>query len=100
MRLDLSIAAAADLESIASYTFENWGPEQEEDYLSGLWDLLERVAAKPDSYRLRSEFGKGCRSTRYRRHVIFFVAKPDRIEVIRVLHGAMDFGTHLPEDLG
>ena len=99
MRLDLSIAAAADLESIANYTFEHWGPEQEEDYLGGIWDLLERIAAKPDAYRLRPELGRDCRSARFRRHVIFFITKPDRIDVLRVLHGAMDFGSHLPEDL-
>ena len=99
MRLDLSIAAASDLKSISDYTFENWGPEQADEYLGGIWDLLEKIADQPDGYRLRPEFGPGCRSARHRRHVIFFVAKADRVEVLRVLHGAMDFGSHLPEDL-
>ncbi|MEK7949769.1 type II toxin-antitoxin system RelE/ParE family toxin [Luteolibacter soli] len=99
MRLDLSPAAVADLGSIADYTFEHWGSEQEEDYLGGIWNLLERIAAKPDAFRSRSEFGRDCRSAKCRRHVIFFIAQPDRIEVLRVLHGSMDFGSHLPEDL-
>ena len=99
MRLDLSVAALADLQSIADYTLEKWGSEQEEDYLGGIWDSLEKIAVNPSGFRHRPDLGEGCQSARYRRHVIFFLAKPDRIEVLRVLHGAMDFGSHLPEDL-
>jgi toxin ParE1/3/4 len=98
MRLDLSNAAVADLKAIADYTFQHWGPEQEEEYIGGIWDLLERIAANPDGHRLRREFRSGCHSAKYQRHVIFFIVSPKKVEIVRILHGAMDFGTHLPED--
>lgn len=99
MKFDLSDAAAADLQAIANYTLENWGPEQEEEYLGGIWKLLQQIASRPEGCRIRPEFGKMYRSAKYRRHVIFFVAGSERTQVVRVLHGAMDFGSHLPDDL-
>lgn len=98
MKLFLSPAAIFDLQSIASYTFETWGEDQEKRYVSGLWKKFEEIRVQPEIHRLRDELANGCRSARHGKHVIFFRWETERIVVIRVLHEAMDFRTHLQDD--
>ena len=71
MKLVLSPAAIHDLQSIAIYTRQTWGAEQEAHYVSGLWKKLEAIQAQPDTFRLRNDLSQGCRSARYEMHVIF-----------------------------
>ncbi|AGA33921.1 hypothetical protein TVNIR_2267 [Thioalkalivibrio nitratireducens DSM 14787] len=46
--------------------------------------------ANPPGYRLRPELGDDIRSSAYGNYVIFFVALPEEITIIRILHGARD----------
>ena len=43
MKFILSPAAIRDLQSISDYTLQNWGVEQEELYLKGLWEELAAI---------------------------------------------------------
>jgi len=95
MKLILSPSAICDLQSISEYTLQKWGPEQEGIYLSGLWEKLAAIQASPESFKLREDLVKGCRSARHEKHVIFFAIQGQTLQVIRILHGAMDFGSHL-----
>jgi toxin ParE1/3/4 len=95
MRLILSPAAVLDLQSISEYTLETWGAEQEEYYLKGLWEKLAAIQSDPGSYRLREDLAKGCRAARHEKHVIFFAVQGQTLQIIRILHGAMDFSNHL-----
>ncbi len=99
MKLVLSPAAIRDLQSIADYTIHTWGAEQEILYLNGLWRKLEEIQSRPEIFRHRNDLAIDCRSARHEKHVIFFAVEEDSIQVIRILHGAMDFGSHLPDDL-
>jgi plasmid stabilization system protein ParE len=56
------------------------------------------IQAKPDAFRLRDDLAGGCRSARYEKHVVFFSHAGDTLKVIRILHGTMDFSSHLPYD--
>lgn len=96
MKVILSPSALRDLQSISDYTLRNWGAEQEELYLKGVWGTLASIQASPESYRLREELIKGCRSARHEKHVIFFAVYGQTLQVIRILHGSMDFSRHLP----
>ena len=49
-----------------------------------------KVAALPETFRLRHELGEDIRSCAYGRYVIFFTAGVHEITIIRVLHGARD----------
>lgn len=95
MKLILSPSAILDLQSISDYTLHTWGIEQEELYLKGLWKKLEEIQFSPESYRLREDLAKGCLSARYEKHVIFFATQGQTLQIIRILHGAMDFSIHL-----
>lgn len=95
MKFILSPSAIRDLQSISDYTLRNWGAEQDERYLKGVWGKLAAIQASPESYRLREELIKRCRSARHEEHVIFFAFHGQTRQVIRILHGSMDFSSHL-----
>lgn len=97
MNLVLAPSAAEDLRAISIYTLETWGVLQEERYLAGLWARLAAITERPESFRLREELAAGCRSARYESHVIFFRIRGQNIEIMRILHAAMDFGRHLAD---
>jgi toxin ParE1/3/4 len=100
MKIVLSPSAVRDLQSISNYTLRKWGAEQEERYLKGLWEKLAAIQANPSSFRLREDLVKCCRSARHGQNVIFFAVQGQTLQIIRILHGAMDFSNHLPiEDL-
>jgi toxin ParE1/3/4 len=100
MNLTLSPSAIRDLQDISDYTLRTWGSEQEDRYLKGLWAKLADIQSSPESCRLREDLAKGCRSARHEKHVIFFSIKGRTLQVIRILHEAMDFNNHLAgEDL-
>ncbi len=95
MKIIFSPSAIRDLQSISDYTLQKWGPEQEGVYLKGLWEKLAAIQTSPESFRLREDLAKGCRSARHEKHVIFFAIKGQALQVMRILHGAMDIGSHL-----
>lgn len=95
MNLTLSPAALGDLRSISDYTLQTWGEDQETRYLEGIWQKLEEIRACPEACKLRHDLPGGCRSARCGKHVVFFSINGNTVEVIRILHAAMDFHTHL-----
>jgi toxin ParE1/3/4 len=99
MRLILTEAALEDLRSIRAYTVENRGVEQEERYLRQIWSRIESLRADPSRHRLREELFPGCRIAAEGRQVILFRAGDKALEIVRVLHSAMDFKRHLPPEV-
>jgi toxin ParE1/3/4 len=95
MNLILSPSVVRDLQEISNYTLHTWGAELEDRYLKGLWAKLAEIQSNPDSFRLREDLAKSCRSARHEKHVIFFSIQGQTLQVIRILHGAMDFNSHL-----
>ncbi|WP_412178768.1 type II toxin-antitoxin system RelE/ParE family toxin [Rhizobium sp. TRM96647] len=79
-------SAEADVNAILAYTLETWGDAQAEAYVGGLFDLLGRLSARPESGRLRQELPGSLRSFPYREHIVFYTVFRDAILVIRVLH--------------
>jgi len=95
MKIVFSPSSVCDLQSISDYTINKWGAEQQGRYLKGLWDKLGAIQASPESYKLREDLAIGCRAARYEKHVIFFALQGQTLQVIRILHGSMDFDSHL-----
>jgi len=98
MTLDLTAAALSDLRSIRAYTLETWGEEQEEKYLNEMWDKFEEIMRNPGHGRLRNDLFPGCRLASHGKHVILFRFEGKILEIVRVLHGSMDFRRHGPAD--
>ena len=95
MRLEITLAAVADLRSIRQYTLSVWGERQEAAYLDRLWHRFQAILDDPAAHRSRDDLFPGCRMAAEGRHVIFFRIQGDILQIVRVLHSAMDFRRHL-----
>ena len=97
MILDFTEAAIGDLQSIRDYTLESWGELQEQKYLDDLWARFEEILADPKRWRARDDLFPGCQISSQGKHVILFRIDGKILQVVRILHSAMDFRRHLPE---
>ncbi|MBU2677626.1 MAG: type II toxin-antitoxin system RelE/ParE family toxin [Gammaproteobacteria bacterium] len=91
-RYRITPRAAADLDAIADYTIEKWGPERLETYLGALADRFEWLADNPLLGRDRSDIHKGYRSYPEGNHVVFYITQDDWIAIIGIPHKSMDIG--------
>lgn len=109
-RIRLSTAADKDFVDILQWTEERFGPMQAETYRTTLIDALTAIATRPDlaGSWTRDDILPGLRSlhvarngARGRHLILYRVAElPDVIDIIRILHDAMDLPRHLPGDSG
>lgn len=65
-------------------------PERAERWLQRIEAQLLLLAGMPDMGRAREEILPGLRSYVVGKHVAYYRALPDGIEVIRILHAARD----------
>lgn len=100
MAYKLSKYAEGDIRNILTYTLETWGVKQFHAYRAQIEESLNVIAANPDSgkVRKREELFSGCRSYNFGRHVIFFRIKDEILEIVRILHQRMDFGSQIPDE--
>jgi len=98
MKLDFTEAAIEDIRSIRAYTLETWGERQEQIYLDQLWMRFGEILADPAPYRFRHELFPDCQLATEGKHVILFRIRKDVLQIVRVLHSAMDFKRHVGED--
>ena len=104
----LSAAAEADIQAILDWTLEQFGEAQTRVYAQTLSEALESLATGPKviGVKARNDIARGlftlhvARQSRKGRHVIMFRTGRDRshkvIDVLRILHDAMDLPRHLP----
>lgn len=94
-------SASRRIADIYRHSLENWGREQARDYIDGLFDLFDAVAAGERNGRsIPKALGLSGRYIRYRRHFVFWIEKgDDRIAIISVLHDRMKMVDRLPEDI-
>ena len=98
MTLDFTKAAISDIQSIRDYTLETWGPDQEQIYLDSLWSKFGEILAEPDRWRFREDLFPVGRIAAQGKHVILFRIQGNKLQVIRILHSAMDFKRHITND--
>ncbi len=90
-RYRLTPRALSDLDAIADYSLDRWGPHQTEDYLRQLADRFQWLADNPSVGRPRDDVADEYRSFPEGKHVIFYLVMPEEeIAIIGVLHAAMD----------
>jgi len=99
MKLDFTDAARSDLRSIRAYTLERWGEDQERVYLDALWAKFETIAYDPSIWKFRHDLFPECQIATEGKHVILFCIQDDVLQIVRVLHSAMDFRRHVPPRL-
>ena len=103
----LSDPAENDFDDIVAFTAERFGARQAITYQSTLKLALNALAAGPEvrGSSNRDDVGDGLRSLhvarkgRGGRHLIIYREMPGRtIEVLRILHDAMDLAQHMAVD--
>ena len=104
------VAAEADYQNVLRWTGEQFGENQGRAYAAILADTLEELSKGPNiaGASARPELGGGLftlhlgrRGQRARHFVIFRVKHEESaaiIEIVRILHDAMDLPRHLPPD--
>jgi len=93
-KFTISPKARADLRDISRYTDKNWGRQQRFNYIKQLQDRFSYLAEKPHMGRKRNEIIGSPYSYHEGRHMIFYLTTAEGIEILRVLHDAMDFPRH------
>ncbi len=90
MKVVVSRAAERDLDGIEA-EIARFSPRRARTYLDELLDACERIGTAPLGYPLvpRHE-AAGYRRSLYGNYVLIFRLIDDRVEIIRVLHGARD----------
>ncbi|WP_166144930.1 type II toxin-antitoxin system RelE/ParE family toxin [Methylosinus sp. RM1] len=109
-RIRLGAEAEREFLRILQYTAETFGPRQTAIYKATLMDALAELTQGPNvagSVR-RDEILPGVRTLhlarrgrrRGRHFIMYRVAEGKVVEVLRILHDAMDLARHVPPDIG
>jgi toxin ParE1/3/4 len=97
-KVKLSRDACTDLRNIDNYTYQTWGRAQADKYIKMIEEGCRTLANHPMLGKPQDEFFPGLRKYSIGKHYIFYLATDNGIEVIRVLHQAMDISRHIKKD--
>lgn len=62
-----------------------------------MWNRFEEILIDPERWRRREDLFPGCQIAAQGKHVILFRIEGKGIQVVRILHSAMDFKRNLPK---
>lgn len=90
MRVKFRTAASADMRRLSRETKARWGDAQAAAYSALLRDDINALRNFPLRY---AEFEErpGLRRMNSGKHAVFYLIGEEQIEIVRVLHAAMDF---------
>jgi toxin ParE1/3/4 len=86
--------AEGDLEGIYDYTVETWSRQQAQNYLKELFEAFQGLVSGTRVGR-DARLGYGVMKLPVGSHVVFYQISEDGIDIVRVLHQAMDVSRHL-----
>lgn len=91
-RLDVSFAPNAErnLEQIEDYITDNSNADAAAKVVDQIVDRCEELATMPRSGKAREEIAPGVRSATSGMYVIYYRIHSNKIEILRVWHGARD----------
>ena len=87
--------ARRDLKDIWRYTVQQWGAAQADQYLYDLDREIQGLLKFPDLGTPADHIRAGYRRLHVKRHLVFYRRDGQRLEIVRVLHDAMDVKSHL-----
>ena len=92
--------ASYRLDRIYLYTRENWGIDQADKYIRGLFDRFDAIVERRIAWRpIAAEFGVDGYVCRYERHYIHWKVLADGdIGIVTVLHERMHQIAHFQND--
>jgi toxin ParE1/3/4 len=90
--------AERDLETIGDYIAKD-SPRKAISFVRELRAQCVKITRSPQGYRRRSECQENLRSSPYGNYVIFFTEAGHVVQIVRVLHGAMDIDALFAEKI-
>jgi toxin ParE1/3/4 len=91
----LTPLARLDLEDIWRFSMARWGRDQANRYLAEIDAGLAKVALEPWIRRSCDDVRPGYHRLIIGAHVAFYRMNADQVDVVRILHGAMDVDCRL-----
>ncbi|MDM7945561.1 MAG: type II toxin-antitoxin system RelE/ParE family toxin [Oceanibaculum nanhaiense] len=100
----LAAAAEADFVAILEWTLERFGTHQAAGYKTVLMEAVGALSDGPaiQGVRMREDIGTGLcilhvarNGNRGRHFLLFRVADPQTLDILRILHDSMDLPRHL-----
>lgn len=82
--------AQAELAQIARFTGRSWGRAQRRKYIAAIEGRIRWLAEDPSRGRPRPDIKEGYHDYPEGSHLIFYRTRAGRIEIIGILHQAMD----------
>lgn len=102
-RIVRSPLAKRDILEILQFTKERWGIDQAREYSALIREALVAIGTDPSRGKARDDILPGIfahhisQRGRPARHIVFYrILSKETVEIIRLLHDAMDFVRHLP----
>lgn len=87
----ISKQAINDLNNIWIFTFQKWSKEQADRYYDLIIEEIKFIADNFSTGKSVEQTRKNYRVTKIKSHLIFYrKAEDDIVEIIRILHQAMD----------
>ena len=87
--------ARQDLKGIWRYSFERWGESRADLYLRQLDTAIQSLREFPDIGEPCDHIRAGYRKLHVNRHLVFYRRIDRHVEIVRILHQAMDVGRQL-----
>jgi toxin ParE1/3/4 len=91
----LTPRAQIDIQEIWDYTRDRWGVAQAERYVGLIRDIAVQTAEDPRRGKPCDDIRPGYFKITAGSHVLFYRLEGDDFDVVRILHGRMDFNRHL-----
>jgi toxin ParE1/3/4 len=102
-RIVRSARAKLDILDVLRFTRERWGINQAREYSALIREALATIGADPSCGKRRDDLLPGIfahyisQRGRPARHIVFYrMRSQGTVEIIRLLHDAMDFARHIP----
>jgi len=92
--VELSEAAAADLDDIRDASEAGWGQAQRDRYMDGFTAVFRNIAAMPGLGQPVDFAEPDLRRTSHGSHLIFYRLEGEQITISRILHMNMDAPRH------
>ena len=94
----LTDQAETDLEEIGDWIARD-DPRRALTFVAEIRETCERLAESPRAFPVVPQHGnRGIRRRVFRNYLIFYREQPERVDVLRILHGARDYEPILVPD--
>ncbi|HEY7032193.1 MAG TPA: type II toxin-antitoxin system RelE/ParE family toxin [Thermomicrobiales bacterium] len=94
-RLTFTPEARQDIRDILIYTEGRWGKRQRSTYKTKLDQGIQILVRYPYRGQARDDVSPGLRGLLVEAHTVYYRVEDKAVNVIRVLHSAMDVASHI-----